>query len=78
MTLHQLHTDTPWWVKALIPLLISAAISLTVAVYMQYNHNDRDIIQRVSALESHHADDTSRLDRIENKLDQLVTWALGK
>ncbi len=62
-------TEKKLWVSVGLALL-----SAMCAGYSEYNHNDRDIIQRVSVLESHRSDDSSRLDRIENKLDQLITY----
>lgn len=74
MTLRTLHDRTPWWIRLLIPIILSVMLSGVDTYY----HNDRDLVQRVTALESHRQDDNGRLDRIENKIDQLIGWALGK
>jgi hypothetical protein len=58
--------------------LIVAGLSLIGTIYVEATHNDRENATRISALESHRADDNSRLDRIENKLDKLVDWAMGR
>ena len=68
MTLHKI----PW-----LPFVL-AGLSLLGTLYMNFTHNDRENAQKISALESHRVDDNARLDRIETKLDSLVTWALGK
>jgi hypothetical protein len=62
------------------PLLaiVLAGLSLLGTLYIEFSHNDREIAAAISALQTHQADETRRLDRIENKLDKLVTWALGK
>lgn len=69
------HTATPaapWW----LALILSAA-SLGWAGYTNYTHNDKELAQRITAVEAHRADDTQRLDRVETKLDKLLDWALG-
>ncbi len=57
----------------LYPALIAAGMS----AFAGYLHNDKDLISRVVALETGRTEDGKRLDRIENKLDKLVEWALG-
>ena len=72
MTLQALHANTPWWVKAVMPIVLSSLIAFGVSYYTLGN--------RVTALEAHRTDDSSRLDRIETKLDTLIAnvkWALG-
>lgn len=75
MTVRELHDSTPWWVKMLIPIILSAVMSGSIAFSRTTQINDRELVQRVSALEAHRTDDSSRLDRIENKLDSLLKWA---
>lgn len=75
MTVRELHDSTPWWVKMLIPIILSAVLSGTIAFSKTTQTNDREIVQRVSALEAHRADDSSRLDRIESKIDKVLVWA---
>lgn len=69
---HQLPSGLSWGA------LILAGLSALGTLYLEYSHNDRELTQRVSALEQHKTDESSRLDRIENKVDKLVEWALGK
>lgn len=71
----------PWWV----PVVAAASLGAAGTYISDCGHNDREIVQRLSALESHregdgkrHEDESRRLDRIEAKLDDLVKWALGK
>lgn len=75
MTVREMHESTPWWVKALIPILLSIGLSGALTFSRTTQTNDRELAQRVSALEAHRTDDTSRLDRIENKIDKVLTWA---
>lgn len=70
----QIEATVPWWVKMILPIVLSAL----VAGASTYFHNDRDLVQRVSVLESHRQDDSQHLDRIESKLDKLVDWTRGK
>lgn len=58
--------------------IVAALLSLGGMVYIEVTHNDRENATRLSALESHRQDDNSRLDRIENKLDQLVDGLLKR
>lgn len=67
MTMRELHDTTPWWVKTILPVMLSALIAFGVSYYSVGN--------RVTALETHRADDASRLDRIERTLDSLAQWA---
>ena len=67
-------TSLPWWVS-----VVAAAALASGATYMSdCGHNDRDLVQRVSALEAHRKDDNERLGRMESKLNDLWKWALGK
>ena len=58
--------------------LALAGLSILGTLYIEYTHTDRDNAVRISALEAHQGDTGQRLDRMENKLDRLVEWALGK
>lgn len=57
----------------LYPALIAAGLTALGG----YLHNDKDLTARVQALEAHQSDGAARLDRIENKVDKLLEWALG-
>ena len=77
----------PWYRE--LPALITAAVGLLAAVgagFSAYgkidNHDGRiktleeQVAQhrdRLTAIESHEADSTNRLERIENKLDRVLT-----
>lgn len=61
----------PW-----LPLAL-AGLSMLGTLYASYTHTDKDNAQRLTALESHRSDDSSRLDRIEDKLDKLVYYLTG-
>ena len=43
-----------------------------------YFHTDLAISSRLTAVETHQQDTTSRLDRIENKLDQALQVIVSK
>lgn len=66
------HSNSSSWIAIGLALL-----SLASTIYMQATHNDRENAQKISALESHRADDNSRLDRIESKLDHVIDWMVG-
>lgn len=55
-----------------------ALVSLGGTLYIEATHNDRENAGRISALEQSRTDTTSRLDRIENKVDRLVDGLLKK
>jgi hypothetical protein len=65
---------TPWW---LAPIL-AAGLSLMSTLYLNEHKMTLDENQRISTLEAHQADMTSRLDRIENKLDKIVDAVVAK
>lgn len=73
MSVHIPSSSPKWW----IPLVVAGA-SLLMTGYAEYTHNDRDISNRVTALESHRQDDAQKLDHIQAQVDKLVDWALGK
>lgn len=58
--------------------IILALVSLIGTGYVEYTHTDRETVQRVSALETHKTDTDRRLDRIEEKIDKLIEWAIGE
>lgn len=60
---------TPWW----LPLVLAGA-SLIVSAFVGYNHNDKELVQRVSVLEAHQEDTNPRLDRLESKIDNLTSY----
>jgi hypothetical protein len=57
--------------------ILLAGLTALGSVYTQYTRNDREVVQRISALEAHRTDDTEKLDYIQSQVDKLVTWALG-
>jgi len=61
------------WISIAVMAILSAAGWL----YAEYNHNDRDIIQRVSALEQSKQDEQDEIHQMHTQLDQLMQWALG-
>lgn len=76
-----LHNNTPWWVKLLAPALLTGLLTWGASI----GTHDRDIVQRVSALEQAKSDSTRRsdqvdhrLDRMEDKLDDLVEAVIGR
>lgn len=73
MQLSRIPTKRDW----IIPFIIAGA-SMVMSAYATYTHNDRDLSNRVTALESHRQDDAQKLDHIQSQVDKLVDWALGK
>lgn len=57
--------------KGWLTLLIAGAALLS-SLFVEATHNDRSNAERITALESHRTDDSSRLDRIEAKLDRVL------
>ena len=55
-----------------------AALALVFSLLVEYTHNDKDNANRISALESHRADDKGQLDHIQQQVDKLVDWVIGK
>lgn len=64
------HTPSfsPWWLSP----ILTAALAGLGALYMNKSTTTSDLLQRTSMLEAHQIDMTSRLDRIELKLDKIV------
>lgn len=58
--------------------IIIALLSLALSAYAGYSHNDKDISNRVTAIETQQKNDGATIQRVESKVDQLVAWALGK
>jgi len=52
--------------------IVLALVSLVVSAYTSYNSNDKAIAQRISVVETKQANDAERVNRIENKLDQIL------
>jgi hypothetical protein len=59
-----------------IPIVL-AGLSLLISAFVGYNKGDKDLVQRVSVLEAHQEDSTSRLGRIESKMDALTTAVMA-
>lgn len=57
--------------------ILIALLSLVLSAYSGYSHNDKQIEHRLSVVETQQQNDGPRLERMENKLDKLVEWALG-
>lgn len=55
-----------------------AILSLAMSTYAAYSHNDKAIEHRLTVVETQQQVDAGRLERMENKIDRLVEWALGK
>jgi len=45
---------------------------------MAYTHEDKAMNSRVTALEVHQADDSNRLERVENKIDRMFEAVTGR
>jgi hypothetical protein len=58
--------------------IIIALLSLAVAAWSDYSHNDKEIASRVTAVETQQKGDHEGIQRVESKVDRLVEWALGK
>jgi hypothetical protein len=56
----------------ILPLGI-ALISLAVSGWSSYSHNDKAVAQRISVVETQQTSDGKRLDRMEDKLDQILS-----
>lgn len=57
--------------------LVLVGLTAVGSFYHDYTHNDREIVQRVSALEAQRQDDRDTIAHIRDQVDKLVTWALG-
>ena len=62
------HPLTPWWV----PYLLAAGLSLMSTLYVGKLKTTADVAQRLTVVETHQTDTTSRLDRIEAKIDKIT------
>lgn len=62
----------PGWIVPFIVLLLS----LLVAGFSAYSHNDKELSNRITAVETVQQEQkenvNKRLDRIENKIDRLI------
>jgi hypothetical protein len=58
--------------------IVLAGLSGLGTMYVQFTHNDRENAVRISALEAHRTDDAGKLDHIQEQVDKLVAWALGR
>lgn len=65
--------NMPWWVE----ILVAALLALGTAVYIQATHDDKDLGQRVSAVEATQKGQADKVDHIQTQVDKLVEWALG-
>jgi hypothetical protein len=54
-----------------MPLLL-AGLALLGQVYMEATHNDKANAVAISRLEGHREDDNQRLNRIEDKVDEVL------
>jgi hypothetical protein len=57
--------------------IVIALLSLFLSAFVGYSHNDRDISNRVSVIETQQKNDGATIQRVESKVDRLVEWALG-
>ena len=68
-----------------LPISLAIAImSLLSTLYVSATRDNREVAQRISALEAHQIDGSARLERIENavgatdaKIDRLIELVLG-
>jgi len=58
--------------KSIWVTIVIALLSLVMSGYNGYNNNDRANVQRITAVEAKQTNSDQRLDRIENKLDQIL------
>jgi hypothetical protein len=58
----------PGWVIPVVVLLLS----LLSSAYVAYSHNDKELAQRVTAVETRQEGTDKRLDRIEDKIDRIL------
>lgn len=55
-----------------VPFLL-AGLALLGQVYMEATHNDKANAVAISKLEGHREDDNQRLNRIEDKVDRVLS-----
>jgi hypothetical protein len=70
----RLGQDNRAWVVA----VVIAILGYVATGFMAYNHEDKSVNSRLTALEVHQADDSSRLERVENKIDRMLEALTGK
>jgi hypothetical protein len=65
--------------------IVMAILSLMVSGFVGYSHNDKDLAQRVTAVETQQKNDHEGINRVDEsihrvdaKVDKLLDWALGK
>lgn len=56
----------------LVPFILVA-----LSAFAAYSHNDKDISNRLTAVETQQRSDAPRLQRIEDKLDKVVDKIVG-
>lgn len=56
----------------LMPIIL-AVISMVLSGYITYNNNDKSIASRLSVVETNRENDVERLNRIEMKIDRLLS-----
>lgn len=67
----------------LVPVILALG-SLLLSGYAAYSHNDKEISNRVTAVETQQKNDhegiqrvETQLEKVDGKIDRLVEWALG-
>ena len=62
-------------------MLVAIALGLIgymIAGYVGYNNTSSSITNRLTALEIHQADNAARMERVENKIDQMFYAVTGR
>jgi hypothetical protein len=62
----------------LAPVILAALLSLAVSAFAGYFHNDKELAQRITAVEVQQKNDTKAIDRVESKLDKLYEYLTGR
>lgn len=57
--------------KTYVPVIIAIA-SLMISGFLGYTNTDKAVASRITAVETQQRNDTGRLDRIENKVDEVL------
>ncbi len=81
MTVRELHDTTPWWVKMLIPIIISGILSgaITFTHQQQTGQTNAQTVdadklgERVSKLEAHRIDDKGDITEIKSTVKDVKT-----
>jgi hypothetical protein len=68
LSLGGVSVSTTWLIAVMMGLL-----GWIVSGYVGYTNNDKIVAARITALETHREDDSARLQRLEAKLDTLLT-----